>query len=74
MNLDAEEQKLDKSCDAKDYRQQVISRMVEYFIDEDFGPTHLQALMTLVTRMNLSEESEKEILEFAEYIKGKYSS
>lgn len=45
-----------------------------YIVSEDFGTKQLAALVTIVGLINNCQESEDEILEFADKIRKKYSS
>lgn len=49
-----------------------IDWMVRYMTEEGFGPRHLRAIKTIIGLMNENEESEQEILSFAERLKDKY--
>jgi hypothetical protein len=46
--------------------------ITSYIVGEKFPMKHIEAICTIVSKFNESEESEKEIFEFVEKLKGKY--
>ena len=46
--------------------------IVAYIIEENFGQKHLDALSKIVSALNYSEESEREVLEFTDGLYKKY--
>lgn len=50
----------------------LLNRINEYIREEGFPSNHLQALHDIIVLFNWSDESEKEIFEFSNYLKKKY--
>ncbi len=50
-----------------------LFELVEYVCEEDFPERHVNALRKIVAFMDFSEESEQEILEFADGLEEKYT-
>lgn len=46
-------------------------KIVKYMEMEDFPLEHLLAILTIVTRFNMSERAEREIFDFAEFLRTK---
>lgn len=64
------EQRLFKTLNKK---EALLVRIPEYLKEEDFPAEILQAIYDLIVHFNWSDESEKEIFEFAKHIKEKYN-
>jgi len=53
-------------------RQDYVRWMITYITEENFHQKHLKALSQIIERINWSEESEREILDFADKLYRKY--
>jgi hypothetical protein len=61
----------DKNIENK--KDEILNSIIEYIKSEDFPPEHLIAIKKIVTVFNWSDESEKKIFDFAEYIGKRFS-
>jgi hypothetical protein len=74
VNLNVDNQGLGEqySFFGHDTVKAMLHWIADYSLKEDFPTKYMQAICTIVSKFNESEESEKEIFEFVEKLKIKY--
>jgi len=65
---------INKMQDIENKKTDILKSIIDYIKGEDFPPEHLTAIKKIVTVFNWSEESEKKIFDFAEYISKRFSN